>query len=49
LLGQGRCLALFGRLVDAHAALDAGRTIFDELGARPLIDETERWIRRIAT
>ena len=49
LLGQGRCLAVLGRTADAHAALDAARTIFDGLGARPLIGETERWIGRLAS
>ncbi len=49
LLGQGRSLALLGRANDARPPLDAARTIFNQLAARPLINESERWVQRIAT
>ena len=46
LLGRGRCLVLLGRPGEAPEALGAARAIFAGLGARPLLDETERWIQR---
>jgi len=47
LLGRGRCLALQGRSAEARDDLRAARAIFARLGARPLLDETERWVRDV--
>jgi DNA-binding SARP family transcriptional activator/class 3 adenylate cyclase len=48
-LGAGRCLAGLGRGDEARELLGEARAIFERLGARPLVDETEDWLgRRLA-
>jgi class 3 adenylate cyclase/tetratricopeptide (TPR) repeat protein len=41
LLGRGRCLVALGRTGDAAEALQQAREIFVDLGARPLVLETD--------
>ena len=46
LFGAGRCLAQLGDASKARERLDRARAIFAELGARPLMDETDSWLSR---
>ena len=44
LFGAGRCLVQLGDASKARGRLDSARAIFAELGARPLLDETDSWL-----
>jgi len=47
LLGAGRCLVALGRASEAAAPLAAAREIFARLGARPALEETDRWLEGV--
>jgi class 3 adenylate cyclase/tetratricopeptide (TPR) repeat protein len=46
LLGLGRCLAGMGELAEAMTSLRGAREAFVDLGARPLLEETDDWLQR---
>jgi class 3 adenylate cyclase/tetratricopeptide (TPR) repeat protein len=46
LLGQGRCLVALGRAPEAAPLLRAAREIFARLGARPALEETDKWLAK---
>jgi class 3 adenylate cyclase/tetratricopeptide (TPR) repeat protein len=46
LLGAGRCLVQLGDGSNARERLNKARAIFVELGARPLLGETDSWLAR---
>ena len=46
LLGQGRCLVALGRAPEAAPLLEQARAIFQRLGAKPALAETEALISR---
>jgi tetratricopeptide (TPR) repeat protein len=46
LLGEGRCLVGLGRRVEAREPLVAAREIFESLGARPALAETDAFLER---
>jgi class 3 adenylate cyclase/tetratricopeptide (TPR) repeat protein len=46
LLGQGRCLLELGKGPKAAQPLQQAREIFERLGARPALEETEGWLTR---
>jgi len=48
LLGRGRCLVALGRPGEAAEPLGQARGTFERLGARPAVEETEKWIARLA-
>ena len=49
LLGQGRCLVALGRAPEAAAPLAAARDIFERLGAKPALEETDGLLRQVAS
>jgi class 3 adenylate cyclase/tetratricopeptide (TPR) repeat protein len=46
LLGQGRCLVALGRARQAVQPLEQARDIFERLGAKPALVETEGWLAK---
>jgi len=46
LLGQGRCLMALGRVQEAAHPLDQAREIFERLGAKPALTETDEWLAK---
>ncbi|MGH2555280.1 MAG: tetratricopeptide repeat protein, partial [Actinomycetota bacterium] len=46
LLGLGRCLVQMGAAAKASVALQEARDVFSELGARPLLEETDTWLAK---
>jgi hypothetical protein len=44
LLGQGRCLVALDRAQEAAQPLGQAREIFELLGAKPALQETEKWL-----
>jgi class 3 adenylate cyclase/tetratricopeptide (TPR) repeat protein len=44
LLGRGRCLSALGSQREAEEPLEAARGIFERLGARPALRETDEWL-----
>ena len=46
LLGLGRCLAALGRALEAARTLEQARVIFERLGAKPALEETEEWLAK---
>jgi len=49
LLGQGRCLAALGRAPEAAPVLEQGREIFERLGAKPALAETDELMQQVAS
>jgi len=49
LLGQGRCLVELGRAEEAREPLTGASEIFDRLGARPALAETEKLLAGLAS
>jgi tetratricopeptide (TPR) repeat protein len=47
LLGAGRCLLALGTTSEASIALHEAKDLFNQLGARPLLDETDRHIGEV--
>jgi hypothetical protein len=48
LLGQGRCLMALGRAPKAAPVLEQARAIFEKLGAKPALEETEKLLAESA-
>jgi hypothetical protein len=48
LLGQGRCLVAFGRDDEAREPLSSAREIFERLGAKPALEETDKLLDGLA-
>ena len=46
-LGQGRCLVALGKRTEAVSALAAAREIFNRLGAKPALAETDGLMNRV--
>jgi hypothetical protein len=46
LMGLGRCLIGLGSGPEASAPLQEARAVFSQLGARPLLEETDAWLAR---
>jgi hypothetical protein len=46
LLGRGRCLLQLGRPVDAAGPLREARGLFDSLGAKPTLAETDALLQK---
>jgi class 3 adenylate cyclase/tetratricopeptide (TPR) repeat protein len=44
LLGQGRCMVALGRAQEAAEPLEQAHEIFERLGAKPALEETEDWL-----
>ena len=44
--GEGRCLVALGRAQEAAQPLEQAREIFERLGARPALEETDEWLER---
>jgi ATP/maltotriose-dependent transcriptional regulator MalT len=49
LLGQGRCLVALGRAPEAAAPLAEAHAIFERLGAKPALAETDELIDQVAS
>jgi class 3 adenylate cyclase/tetratricopeptide (TPR) repeat protein len=47
LLGRGRCLVALGRRGEAAEALRDAEPLFARLGAKPLVEETRSFLRRV--
>jgi tetratricopeptide (TPR) repeat protein len=47
LLGQGRCLVALGRAAEATPAIGQARAIFNRMGARPALAETDELMARL--
>jgi hypothetical protein len=45
-LGLGRCLVQLGAGAEASLPLREAREAFSQLGARPLLEETDAWLVR---
>ena len=48
LLGQGRCLLALGTAEEAAGSLTGAREVFEHLGARPALVETEELLATVA-
>jgi len=47
LLGQGRCLVVLGRAQEAAQPLQQAREIFESLGAKPSLKETDKLLQQV--
>jgi class 3 adenylate cyclase/tetratricopeptide (TPR) repeat protein len=49
LLGEGRCLVALGRGTEATEPLAAAREIFERLGAKPALEETDELLKTVSS